>query len=50
MISSLDIIVKSIREVNNSISSRYECFAWNLIIFGSIKIAIKNLGFNVVRK
>lgn len=30
LISMLDVIVKSIKEVNAKIESRFECYIWNL--------------------
>lgn len=46
----LDVIVKSIKEVNSKIESRFECYIWNLELFGNIRAALRKVRGNLIRK
>ena len=50
MISSLDILIKSIKQINHTIESRFECYSWNLLVFGVIRNILQAKEFQVVSK
>lgn len=50
MISSLDILIKSIKQVNHTIDSRFECYSWNLLLFGVVRNILHAKQLQVVSK
>ena len=50
LIGVLDTLVKSIKEVNAQIESRFECYVWNLEVFLNIKEALREVRGSLVRK
>jgi len=50
MIGVLDVIIKSIRNVNTKIESRFACYIWNIEIFSNIKASLRDVKVSLVRK
>lgn len=50
LVSSLDIIIKSVKEVNSRIESRMECYAWDIEIFAAIEENLSQLPYHLVKK
>jgi hypothetical protein len=50
LISVLDALVKSIKEVNTRMESRFECYLWNLELFGNVRGALRSVRGSLVRK
>lgn len=50
LITSLDSITKSIKQVSNKIESRLECYAWNIEMFALIDSNLERLPYNLIKK
>lgn len=50
LIATLDTLVRSIKEVNARTESRFECYLWNIEMFGAIRGALRGVRGSLVRR